>query len=257
MLSNGEFMNRLIVVTGAGTGIGKATAERFARNSDKVLLIGRRENKLIKAIADIGKKTENTDMDYIALDMSVLQSLHRLRAHIERFDLQISALICCAGSAPTVAGNGDLKMIAQEWHDAYQSNVLTSVLAAEGLEPLMAENGSIVLYSSIAAYRGSGGSGAYGAMKAALHSYAHTLALRLGVRGINVNVIAPGYVAQTDFFGDRLPEARKMELIRQTAMGRPGKPEDAANLGFYLCSDEGAYITSQILQINGGSNHGV
>jgi 3-oxoacyl-[acyl-carrier protein] reductase len=64
-------------------------------------------------------------------------------------------------------------------------------------------------------------------------------------------------VAGTDLFGDGLPAARESMLVRQTALGRAGDPADVAELGFYLCSPAGAYVTSQILQINGGSQHGV
>ncbi|MET7904744.1 SDR family oxidoreductase [Streptomyces sp. NPDC005355] len=244
------------MVTGASAGLGKATAQRFAENNDKVLLIGRREDRLSKAAADITSSLPGADIDLLALDMSEADSVPRLQEYVKSTGLPVSGLVCCAGSA-LLSGGEDVKSVLTEWQDAYQSNVLTSVIAVEGAVPVMADGGSIVLYSSIAAYRGSGGTGAYGAAKAALHSYVHTLAARLGPRGISANVIAPGYFAGTDFFGDRLTAARETLLVSQTALGRAGDPAEAAELGFYLCSEPGGYVTSQVIQINGGSYHGV
>lgn len=249
-------MSRLIVVTGAGSGIGKATAERFAVGGDRLLLVGRRQRRLEETAAELRGRFDGADVDFVAADLSDLVGAVRLQEHVTRLGLPVSGLVCCAGSAPHSDGDG-LKAVTDEWQDAYRANVMTAVLAVEGLEPAMADGGSIVFYSSIAAYRGSGGSGSYGAVKNALHSYAHTLAARLGPRGINVNVIAPGYVAETEFFGDRLTDAREAMLIRQTALGRAGKPEDVAGVAFFLCSAGGAYVTSQVVQVNGGSSHGV
>ncbi|MFF9286468.1 SDR family NAD(P)-dependent oxidoreductase [Streptomyces griseosporeus] len=249
-------MSRLIVVTGASAGIGKATAKRFAENKDKVLLVARGDQRLHRAAEEITSDVPGADVEPLALDMSDAKAAQALRERVGAAGLPLGALLCCAGAVPAPGGE-DMASVLTEWQEAYRSNVLTSVIAVEGLLPLMADGGSVVLYSSIAAYRGSGGTGAYGAAKAALHSYVHVLATRLGQRGINVNAIAPGYVAGTDLFGDGLPAAREAMLVRQTALGRAGDPVDVAELGFYLCSPAGAYVTSQILQINGGSQHGV
>jgi 3-oxoacyl-[acyl-carrier protein] reductase len=249
----------LIVVTGASAGIGKATAKRFAENNDKVLLIARQEKRLTQAVEEIESSVPGADVEPLALDMSDAGSAEVLQSRVRATGLPVSGLLCCAGAVPQTEGTDaqDVKSVLTEWQEAYQANVMTSVVAVEGLLPLMADGGSIVLYSSIAAYRGSGGTGGYGAAKAALHSYVHTLATRLGSRGISANAIAPGYVADTDLFGGRLPAARESMLVRQTALGRAGDPVDVAELGFYLCSKPGGYVTSQILQLNGGSHHGV
>ncbi|MDO0929402.1 SDR family oxidoreductase [Streptomyces sp. TG1A-8] len=247
------------MVTGASAGIGKATAKRFAENGDKVLLIARQEKRLTEAVREIESGVPGADVQPLALDMSDSGSADALRDHVRSTGLPVGGLLCCAGAVPPSEGTDgdDVGAVLTEWQDAYRSNVLTSVVAVESLLPLMADGGGIVLYSSIAAYRGSGGTGGYGAAKAALHSYVHFLATRLGPRGINANAIAPGYVAGTDLFGDGLPAAQENKLVRQTALGRAGDPADIAELGFYLCSKPGGYITSQILQINGGSHHGV
>ncbi|WP_459740344.1 SDR family NAD(P)-dependent oxidoreductase [Streptomyces sp. E-15] len=249
-------MSRLIVVTGASAGIGKATARRFAENEDKVLLIARGEQRLRQAAEEIASDVPGADVEPLALDLSDAASAEILRDRVRRTGLPVGGLLCCAGAVPPSGGEEPASVLT-EFQDAYRSNVLTAVVAVESLVPLMADGGGIVLYSSIAAYRGSGGTGGYGAAKAALHSYVHFLATRLGPRDINVNAIAPGYVADTDLFGGELPAARESMLVRQTVLGRAGAPADVAGLGFYLCSPAGGYVTSQIVQINGGSQHGV
>jgi 3-oxoacyl-[acyl-carrier protein] reductase len=248
-------MSRLIIVTGAGSGIGRATARRFAESGDAVLLVGRRAQLLEEVAAQLRPSTEASVQTYPA-DLADPMAVLGLRDHVAGMEHPLTALVCCAGSAPQTTGN-DLDAVAGEWLDSFNTNVMTSVLPVHSLTPLLADHGSIVLVSSIAAYRGSGGSGAYGAAKAAIHSYAHTLATSLGPRGINVNVIAPGYVSGTELFGDAMSEARETMLIRQTLLRRAGVPDDVAGLAHFLCSPQGAYITSQIVQINGGSLPGV
>ncbi|UQT55972.1 SDR family oxidoreductase [Streptomyces durmitorensis] len=243
-------------MTGASAGIGKATAKRFAENEDKVLLIARQENRLTQAVEEIRSCVPGADVEPLALDMSDPESAEILQDHVRSTGLPVSGLACCAGAVPPSEGE-DVTSVLAEWQEAYRSNVMTSVIAVEGLIPVMADGGSIVLYSSIAAYRGSGGTGGYGAAKAALHSYVHTLSARLGPRGISANALAPGYVAGTALFGDGLSAARETMLVRQTALGRAGDPADVAELALYLCSGPGGYVTSQIIQINGGSYHGV
>ncbi|WP_328315555.1 SDR family NAD(P)-dependent oxidoreductase [Streptomyces sp. NBC_00388] len=249
-------MTRLIVVTGASAGIGKATALRFARNKDRVLMIARREDRLARATEEIRAEVPGADIEPLALDVSDPASVTALQERAAATGQAVSAVVCCAGAVPVQNAEG-VESIVREWQDAHQANVMTAVITVEGLVPQLADEASIVLYSSIAAYRGSGGSGGYGAAKAALHSYVHTLSNRLGPRGISVNAVAPGYVADTDLFGGELPADRENTLVRQTLLGRAGDPADVAELSFYLCSRPGGYITSQIVQINGGASHGV
>ena len=120
----------------------------------------------------------------------------------------------------------------------------------------MASPGGRVLFlSSIAAYRGSG-SGAYAASKAALHPYAFDLAREFGPRGITVNVVAPGYVEDTGFFGGSMEEARRARLVAETSTGRAGTPADVADTLHWLASPGAGHVTAQIVQVNGGAERG-
>ena len=128
--------------------------------------------------------------------------------------------------------------------------MLTAVLLTTALEPKLRPGGRVILLSSVAALRGGG---VYGAAKAALHGWAYALAARLGGRGITVNVVAPGYTAGTEFFGESMSPARHATLVGQTLVGRAGEPADVAAAVSYLAAPEAGYVTGQILQVNGGS----
>jgi 3-oxoacyl-[acyl-carrier protein] reductase len=102
----------------------------------------------------------------------------------------------------------------------------------------------------VAAVRGGG---IYGAAKAALHGWAYALAAKLGPDGVTVNVVAPGYVADTEFFGDRMSPEFHESRVRQTLVGRAGAPDDIAATVSYLASESAGYVTGQIIHVNGGS----
>jgi len=89
--------------------------------------------------------------------------------------------------------------------------------------------------------------------KAAIIGWTLDLAMRLGREGIRVNAVVPGYVTETEFFGDRMTEDRHERLIARTLLGRAGTPEDVAGAVAFLASEDAAYVTGQLLHVNGGA----
>jgi 3-oxoacyl-[acyl-carrier protein] reductase len=174
-----------MVVSGGGTGIGLAVAEAFVRTGDQVVLIGRRKEVLDAAVERLGAGA-------LALpaDLADEQEAARVRDLLAERYGRVDVLVNSAGGNVLLCG-GDLTT-AELWTGNFRANVLTTVLLTEALRGLLADGGRVLLLSSIAAIRG-GGSGSYGAAKAALHPYAYDLAADLGPRGITVNVIAPGF----------------------------------------------------------------
>ena len=114
---------------------------------------------------------------------------------------------------------------------------------------LTVPGGRIITISSLAALRGNG---SYGAAKAALHAWNHSLAAQWGPRGVTANVVVPGFIASTEFFGD-LPEGELARRAKQTLVGRVGQPEDIASCVSFLASPEAGYITGELLHSNGGA----
>ncbi|GAB2839319.1 SDR family oxidoreductase [Streptomyces deserti] len=245
-------MTRNVVISGGGTGIGLAAAQAFAADGDRVLLLGRRAEVLEQAGVP-GALT-------YAADLSKPRSVRGVERFVAAEFGTVDVLIHSAGGAgyqePRVDSDEPLDVVLHNWALNFGLNTLTAVLLTEALKDRLADPGGRVLFlSSIAAYRGSG-SGAYAGSKAALHPYAHDLARQLGPRGITVNVVAPGYIEDTEFFGDAMDEERRARLIAETSTGRAGTPGDVATTLHWLASHAAGHITSQIIQVNGGAERG-
>ena len=191
-------MSRVVIVSGGGTGIGRATARRFASDGDRVLLIGRREEVLRRAADALSAEDGvHGEVETLAADLSLAAEAERVRTEVARRYDRVDVLVNNAGGNVQLGAKDvpdGLAGIAHHWTGNFNSNVLTAVLLAEALgKQLSAPGRRVVLLSSIAAYRGSG-SGSYAAAKAALHPYAYDMAGKLGEHGATVNVVAPGYV---------------------------------------------------------------
>lgn len=244
-------MARTAVVSGGGTGIGLAVAGRLAADGDHVILVGRRDEVLADAAEKLG-----ANASYVAADLETVEGAAQVLQHASEHAGRIDVIAAVAGG--NVAGKppadlaAGLERASWAWNANLRLNVMTAVHLVEGLKPILNDHGRILLFSSIAAYRGSG-SGSYGASKAALHPYAIDLSAELGARGITANVIAPGYVEDTEFFGTAMTEDRRKMLIGQTHNGRPGAPDDIAALAGWLASPDGGHVTAQIIQSNGGA----
>jgi 3-oxoacyl-[acyl-carrier protein] reductase len=245
-------MTRNVVISGGGTGIGLATAQAFAADGDRVLLLGRRK-EVLEGAGVPGALTYAADLGDPAEVRGVAEFVGRELGAVD-------VLVHSAGGTgqlePPAVGDDPLDAVAHRWTLGFRLNLLTAVLLTEALKERLAEPGGRVLFlSSIAAYRGSG-NGAYGAAKAGLHPYAHDLARELGPRGITVNVVAPGYVEDTEFFGAAIDPARRERLIADTSTGRAGTPGDIAATLQWLASPGAGHVTSQIIQVNGGAERG-
>ncbi|MFF4626197.1 SDR family NAD(P)-dependent oxidoreductase [Streptomyces griseorubiginosus] len=245
-------MARNVVISGGGTGIGLAAAQVFAAEGDRVLLLGRRAEVLEKAGVP-GALT-------YAADLADVDAVRGVVGFVERELGTVDVLIHSAGGngqlEPALEGGDALDAVAHNWTVNFRLNLLTAALLTEGLKERLASPGGRVLFvSSIAAYRGSG-NGAYGAAKAGLHPYAHDLARELGPRGITANVVAPGYVEDTEFFGAAIDPARRERLVGDTLTGRAGTPGDVAATLHWLASVGAGHVTSQVVQVNGGAERG-
>ncbi|MGA3524411.1 SDR family NAD(P)-dependent oxidoreductase [Melissospora conviva] len=251
-------MERVVVISGGGTGIGRATAELFARQGERVVLVGRRAEVLARTAAEIGG--EDGRVAALPADLTDPVQVRQLADEIVGRWQCVDVLVNSAGGNaryhPCSEPVEGLAATAWQWTEDFRVNTLTAVLLTEALKPhLSSPGGRVLLLSSIAAYRGSG-SGSYAASKAALHPYAFDLANDLGERQITVNVVAPGYIQDTDFFAGQMSAERRQWQISQTLNKRAGTPEDVAQTVRWLASAEAGHVTGQIIQVNGGAERG-
>jgi 3-oxoacyl-[acyl-carrier protein] reductase len=237
-------MTRLAVVSGGGTGIGRATAGMLAGEGYDVIIVGRRSEVLTDAVKWIGPQATAVTADLADPDQipAVLDAVAGRAVDV----LVNNAGAFVAGDDSTLAG------VAAHWRASFDSNVLTTVLLTEALRPsLRRPGGRIILTSSIAAQRG--GAGPYSAAKAALHGFMFDLATKLGPEGVTANVISPGYVIDSEFFDGRMTEEGHASRVAATLVKQPGEPSDIAEAVRWLTGPGGRYVTGQIINVNGGS----
>lgn len=237
-----------IVVSGGGTGIGAAVARRLVGDGRHVTVVGRRSEPLEAIRTEAG-----SGVDVAVADVSTEAGAAAVAAQLTDKGLACQGVVAAAGgiSAGAESGSG-LAGIRAEWQASFDSNILTAVLLVEALrDALQADGGRVVLLSSVAALRGSGG-GPYGAMKAALHAWAFDLARELGTHGGTANVVAPGFVPDTEFWAGRLTDESRATRAAQSLVNRAGTPDEVASLIAWLLGPDGGWMTGQVLSPNGG-----
>ncbi len=242
-------MTRRVVVSGGGTGIGRAVARRFAAEGDEVVILGRRLEILEEATAELNVEVGGDLVTFRQADLTDPDNTAEAAGAISASGA-VDVLVNNAGGATSWEA-GSLAEVADDWLAAFRTNVLTAVLLTEALLPaLRRPGGRIIAMSSVAAVRGAG---SYGAAKAALHAWVYTLAASLGAEGVTVNAVAPGFIPDTEFWkGRRSPEVVEPR-VASTLVKRPGTPEEVAEAVAYLASAQAGFTTGQILQVNGGS----
>ncbi|HLT10872.1 MAG TPA: SDR family oxidoreductase [Micromonosporaceae bacterium] len=239
---------RNVVVTGGGTGLGRAIAADFAGAGDRVTITGRRAEVLARTAKEIGATAVPFDASDPEAVAAALPSLP------ERVDV----LVNNAGGntdigAPEVAP-GDLVGLARAWRANLDANLLSAVLVTSALTPRLADNGRVINFSSIAARIGVA---SYGAAKAAVESYTAWLAAELGPRGITANVVSPGLILETEFFRGTLDEAGIERRRAATRNKRVGVPADVVAVVRFLAAPDAGHVTGQVLHVNGGAYLGL
>ncbi len=251
-------MNRVVLVSGGGTGIGRTIARTFAEEGDHVVILGRRGGVLAATATQLNAERDGTsgDVRWQQVDLTKPAEVERaIAAVVAAVGGTINVLINNAGGVDRGITGDTLSDIAERFERDFRTNVLSAVLLTRAVAPYLSRpGGRIINFSSIAAFRGGGDS--YSVAKAALHGWTYTLAAEFGAQGITVNAIVPGYIADTEFFGGTMTPERQQRLIGQTLAGRAGQPDDVAAAVQFLASERAAFITGEVLQVNGGALFG-
>jgi 3-oxoacyl-[acyl-carrier protein] reductase len=246
----GQRMSRVAYVSGGGTGIGRATAGALARDGWAVVVLGRRPDPLAGTVRAVEADVPGAEVYAVPADLAEPDQVERAVAEAATLaGPDVDAVVNIAGGTSTLPA-GTLAEVAAEWMDEWRLNVLTAVLLTTALLPrLRTPDARVVTLSSIAALRGGG---SYGAAKAGLHPWTWDLAARLGSGG-TANVVAAGYVEDTEFFRDSMTPRRRETLIAQTTTGRPGRPADVAETVRWLLTPAAGHVSGQVVQVNGGA----
>lgn len=243
--SKARFEGKAVLVTGAGSGIGRAAAAAFAREGARVALVGRRRELLDEAALAIGERV-------LALpaDITVDGEPARVVAEVTRAFGGLDVLVNNAGVffRKLLAETTDCDLAS-----AFKTNVIAPLtLAREALRWLRAGPGCVVNVSSTTARISKPTLSAYSASKLGLEQATRSLAVELGPEGIRVNCVAPG-MTDTGMIDDIVADAERLKTyLAATPLARMGKPEDVVRSILFLASDEASWVTGQVLQASGG-----
>lgn len=234
---------KVALVTGGTRGIGLVTARVLAEAGATVVLTGRDEAKAKEAAASAGAAAG------LALDVTDAKAVAALVRRVAKEHGKLDIVVANAG----IMEDALLGMIREELVDTTLStNVAGTIHTVQAAARAMMrkKTGAIVVLASIVGEYGSAGQIVYAASKAAVANIARSAAKELGRSGIRVNAVAPGII-ETELTAGLSEDARTSN-IGSTPLGRLGKPEDVANAIKFLVSDDAAFITGQVLGIDGG-----
>ncbi|MCP3462904.1 SDR family NAD(P)-dependent oxidoreductase [Bradyrhizobium sp. CCGUVB23] len=243
-----KLQGEVAVVTGGSSGIGLATAHRFVKEGAYVYITGRRQSELKQAVHLIGH-----DVTAVPGDVQSLDDLTRLYARIGKEKGGIDVLVANSGF---IAPERLVDVTEANFDKTFGINVRGLLLTVRKALSLIRNDGSIIVISSIAAFKGIPGYTAYSATKASVRSFVRTWTAELRDRGIRVNAISPGPV-DTPIIDSQAAtkegaDAIRANFIRAVPLNRLENPEEIAAAALFLASDESSYVAGIDLVVDGG-----
>jgi NAD(P)-dependent dehydrogenase (short-subunit alcohol dehydrogenase family) len=236
---------RHIVITGASSGIGRATADALVEKGAKVTLIARRGDLLESACRELGEAAR-----YAQADVGNKAQLHAALDHAAHQHGPIDGLFLNAGSGGTFASICDYPEDSLE--QVLTVNLRSPFWAVRHVLPAMIARGSgaILMTGSLASRRGMPGNAGYVMTKHGLHGLAMAVAAEVAGHGVRCNMVVPGFI-ETPMLDD-LPEQGRAAMIARTPQGRIGSARELANVAAFLLSDDASHVTAQAWAVDGG-----
>ena len=254
MSKHRRLLDKVAVITGASSGIGRATAVLFAREGAKVVLAARREERLNELVDEIAREggTAIAKKTNVAVESEVRELIEAALGAFGQIDVLVN-------NAGVVGGLFGLEAQSEEeWLSVYRTNVLGTMYGTKHAAKHMMERkmGSIVNISSVAGIRSGAGGNAYSASKAAIINFTMTSACDLGGYNVRVNAVCPGLI-ETEMtkpvFDYAREKGKEWKLGSRCELRRYGLPMEIAHPILFLASDEASFITGQALAVDGGN----
>jgi 3-oxoacyl-[acyl-carrier protein] reductase len=242
-----QLENQIAVVTGAGRGIGRAIALKFAAEGADVVCVSRTQENSDKVAAEIralGRKAWAQAVD-VADANAVAAAAEKILAECGRVDILVN-------NAGVTRDNLLMRMSEAEWDAVLDTNLKGAFLFTKAFSRTLIKQraGRIINVASVIGLIGNAGQSNYAASKAGLIGFTKSVARELASRGITVNVLAPGFI-ETDMTAG-LKEELRAGVLKQIPLGSFGQPDDIAGAAVFLASPAARYITGQVLAVDGG-----
>ena len=242
-----QLANQIAVVTGAGRGIGRAIALRFAAEGADIVCVSRtaeNSGKVANEVRALGRRAWAHAVD-VAESRAVAEAGEKILAETGRVDILVNNT--------GITRDGLLvRMSEQDWDTVLDTNLKGAFLFTKAFARafIKQRSGCVINVSSITGLIGNAGQCNYAASKAALIGFTKSVARELASRGITVNALAPGFV-ETDMTAALSEEVRR-ELLQKIPLNAFGQPDDIANAALFLASPAARYITGQVITVDGG-----
>lgn len=241
-----RFQDKVVVITGAGSGIGAGTAQRFAREGANVVLVGRTQEKLEKTAAALppGKHL------VAPCDVSVAEEVEALAQRVTEEYGRVDVLVNNAG---TVIQGLIHEVKLEDWQKLMDTDLNGVFYCLRFFMPaILKSKGNVINVSSVSGLGGDWGMSPYNAAKGAITNFTRSLAMDYAADGVRVNAVCPGFTF-TDLTEDmKQDETLLKKFYERIPMGRAGEPEDLADAIAFLASDDARYITGVNLPVDGG-----
>ena len=240
------FDDKVVLVTGGGSGIGQAVARAFLDNGAKVAVVGRRKAKLDETIAAHGDRGLAVPAD-VSDPAQARGAVDTVVAHFGRLDVFVN-------NVGTYINRPFLDLTTDEWDGLRRTNVDAFFhLAQKALPELEKTGGNVVAIGSVSGLRGDWGQSGYNATKALQMNLVQSLALDFGPRGVRLNAVAPAFTITEATAGAADVPAVVDAAVNRVALGRLGQPDDIAPAVLFLASDDARYVTGAFLAVDGGT----
>jgi 3-oxoacyl-[acyl-carrier protein] reductase len=242
-----QLANQIAVVTGAGRGIGRAIALKFAAEGADVVCVSRTQENSEKAASEVralGRKAWAFAVD-VADSSAVTAAAEKILAEAGRVDILVN-------NAGVTRDGLLMRMSDADWDAVLDTNLKGAFLVTKAFFRAFARqrSGRIINISSVIGLIGNPGQANYAASKAGLIGFTQSVARELAGRGVTVNAIAPGFI-ETDMTSV-LNEELKANILKQIPLGKFGSAEDIAGAALFLAGAAGSYVTGQVLTVDGG-----